>query len=170
MKNKPPKPRSYWEPWEARLSSRVGDPPNTQGFPEEVATSLRDAWERSHENADWILYGTGNGDPGIAWHQGQPVPVDNQGIVAIRRRSGQNNQDPDNQKVCERIAACINACVGISEPVETLAEIKVLLADLLGGRAFEDDPRILSLAVKMLPLNHALSKGEADEAGLLEPR
>jgi hypothetical protein len=152
-KRKPP--RSYFEPWVAAKSKLHGDPPNTEGVPEDAAAAMRDAWQRAEDNADWVLWGSKMADPCVVRGlvSGDAAVMDDRRIIAVRRTLGLPDGSPDHEAVARRICDCVNACQGVGDPAEFVKDVRALLLALARGELDDprEDVRVVSLLARCIP-------------------
>lgn len=158
MARKRSKPRSYFEPWLATKSVTHGaTPPCVEGIPEEAAANILDAWDRADRTAPWIIWGSGMSDPDVAqgYMSGKPVIMDDMRIIAVRRTLGLEKTAPSNEEVAKRIAECVTALAGVSDPVAFMDDVRALLLGYAQGEC--DDPRtdvkVINLLGRCIPLN-----------------
>lgn len=125
-----------------------GDPPPEADA--EAVASQRSAAQRVTENCSWLIWGSGMAETGYATDMmtGRLVRFDDQGIVATIGHPV-NRDGKRAPHVAARIAACVNACQGIESPVEVVALVRTLLADMASGNANVDDIRVTSLLDRM---------------------
>ena len=158
MPRKRSKPRSYFEPWTATKSVMHGtEPPVVEGIPEEAAAKILEAWDRTDRDADWIVWGSGMGEAGIAtgYMSGIPKFVDSRRIIAVRRCLGLEKDVPTNADMAKRMAGCVNAMAGVADPETFMEDVRALLMGYAQGEC--DDPRedvkVISLLGRCIPLN-----------------
>jgi hypothetical protein len=158
MARKRSKPRSFWEPWLATKSRSHGTgPPIVEGLPEEAAAKILEAWDRTDRDADWIVWGSGMTEPGIAYGymSGKPVVTDDRQIIAVRRTLGSDKEAPTNEDLAKRMSSCVTAMAGVADPVEFMEDVRSLLLGYVQGEC--DDPRedvkVISLLGRCVPLN-----------------
>lgn len=160
------KPKSYFEPWSATKSVAHGSKPIVDGLPQEAVDSILDSWERSDRNADWIVWGSGMVEPGLATGllSGQAVAFsDEQIVVVVRNPVKREGYDLKADHLALRMSACVNACRGVADPVTTLNSVRDLLRDLCSGSSDADDPRVVGLLARMLPHGQALGTNTRGE-------
>lgn len=151
------KPRSFFEPWRATKSTMHGARPNVEGFPEDAAQGVLDAWHRVDRDADWILWGSRMTEPGLAYGylSGKAQVTNDERIIAVRRWLGLPDGSPTNEAVCKRIAECVNALAGIADPVSFVGEVRALLLHYATGENVEDpreDVKVIGLLGRCIPL------------------
>lgn len=127
-------PSYFFEPWSAARSraweSSFRREPLSADDPDKVA-AWRGERAKAEADAEWTLWGSDVWQPAVAYAlDGSPVADIGSGIVAVVRPiKSDHPRPPDHEAVAVRIAACVNACAGIADPVAAVEEARrVLLA------------------------------------------
>jgi hypothetical protein len=151
---KPQKPRDYHEPWLARQKPSGAKHPFPDGIPEgadlEAVERCIDAYERVAANREWQIWGSRMVEPGETMSllsPGEIIYSDDKHIVASVFRPVVPEGGPQPGDFARRIAACVNACAGIADPVAFIEQVRQILLDYNEN----DDPRIASLLARCLP-------------------
>jgi hypothetical protein len=161
--------RSYFEPWVARPVKGRARPfggVKPELLPQEAFDHLTAGWERSREDADWIVWGSRMADPAtVVSLEGKVGVMDDRRIIAVSHNGGLPEGSPHHGEIASRIAACVNACAGIAEPETFVAGVRALLLALVNGEADRGDPRVLPLLARCIPPDEL----DAFEAGNYGP-
>ena len=148
-------PKFYFEPWVSTKSKTHGEPPETEGLPDEAAATVRDAWQRADDNADWIIWGSRMADPCVVqgFVGGEAAVMDDRRIIAVRRWLGLEKDAPGHKEVATRICDCVNALAGVGDPVAFVTEVRALLLSLIRGECEDPrmDVRVVSLLARCIP-------------------
>ena len=125
------KPRSFYEPWEALQEIRAAEPPNVQGFTEDVAQSILENHARTLKTAPWYIWGTGMTEPARvhAPTTGAHSMTSGRQIIAVRRVTSDKEDAPTPEEMMKRIAECVNALAGVADPVTFIESVRSLLLD-----------------------------------------
>lgn len=149
------KVRSYFEPWVPRQATARGKPfggVKPESIPEDVFKHLMDGWERSQEQAEWVIWGSKMADPTIVVSlDGKAGVLDDRRIIAVSYNGGLPKGSINHGEIAERIADCVNATAGIADPVRFVTEARALLLALVKGEADRGDDRILPLLARCIP-------------------
>jgi hypothetical protein len=136
-------------------SKSHGDPPITEGLPEDAAATIKDAWERADQNADWVIWGSKMADPCVVhgFPNGEPHVMDDRRIIAVRRWLGMEKDAPSHQEIATRICDCVTALAGVGDPAAFVADVRALLLALIRGEAEDprEDIRVVSLLARCIP-------------------
>lgn len=147
--------RSYFEPWVARKVKGRPQPfggKKPEAIPEDVFKHLIDGWEKSNDQAEWIIWGSKMADPCVVVSlEGKPGVMDDRRIIAVSHNSGLPKEAVTHGEIAERIAECVNACQAIADPVRFVTEARALLLALVKGEADRGDDRILPLLARCIP-------------------
>jgi hypothetical protein len=167
-----PRPLDFGEPWTAKPTqsweSAFHTPP--QGDDPEVRARWESARDRAGRDAEWIVWGSRLARPGVAYSlTGLPAVFDDQAVISRVGPLATHRTDlPAHGQFATRIAACVTACAGITNPVATIEGVRELLFDLLNGRTDATDPRILAYAGRLLRPDRRWP--DEDEAQSLSPQ
>jgi hypothetical protein len=136
-----------FEPWTASQSrtwTHAFKFKPDEGADPETIERYNAARLRAEERAEWLVWGSDMLEPQVV---SRPLGgVASSGSAAILARVGPPVTDreggPDQAEIATRIARCVNACTGITDPVRTLDTVRELLLDLAAGRSDTGDARI----------------------------
>lgn len=149
-----PKPLAFHEPWTAqRRASAIADPfpegPTDHTDPAAVAFQ-REAAQRALQRETWVIWGTGMLGSGPARSlMGQNVTFNDKGVMLVVPRPVTTNDTISAKTLAERVVSCVNACVNIQNPVDTLNQVRELLAGLASCEIDPTDERIEQLLHKL---------------------
>jgi hypothetical protein len=139
MAKKKQKPRDYNEPWIATRSKswEAGfalGPPKSAATPELLSERIADwtaARAKAEANADWLIWGSRLSEPTVCFTpENEPVYMDDRRILAVSRMMGTPDGTANQEEYAKRIAATMNAMVGIADPEAFMMELKEFLLDM----------------------------------------
>lgn len=106
---------------------------------------------KAEENADWLVWGTEVWEPMVCYAMdGRPSPHDGSGILAtVHPIKCQDGKKCDAEGLATRIAECVNACRGITDPVRAIREARSILLALVLKNVDADDPSILGIMARL---------------------
>ncbi|SIO37169.1 hypothetical protein SAMN05444166_4171 [Singulisphaera sp. GP187] len=140
------KPRFYFEPWTAKKDPFLGPHPFPDGmptnYPEGVAESIVDSWQRLDQGADWVIWGSRMADEPLVikrCRNGETRVWTDQRIITINRALGLPEGSPNQEQISKRIVDCVNALAGVADPVAFMESVRSLLMGYARGEF--DDPR-----------------------------
>ncbi len=134
----PPKVRHYFEPWTAKRAPVK--PPTAPLVPDDpLSVQVHDSYDRSVRDADWIVWGSGMGEPCVCTSLlGEPSVMDDRRIIVkVGKLVTDRDDAPGREAFARRIVACVNACEGLIDPERAVGETRQLLLDALQGRPIE---------------------------------
>lgn len=157
------RPKNYFEPWIVTRSKawerefHFGPPVVTD--PQDTAQQGAVlAWHgskiRAEKNAEAIVWGSHMADPSVCVNlNGSVAVMDDRRIIGIAKSLSWPDKSVAHPEFAERIAACVNACAGISDPVQFIKDVRALTLSYCRGECEDprEDPRVVSLLARCIP-------------------
>jgi hypothetical protein len=145
------KKKSFYEPWIASRApvTLLDTPQPPEDWPEADKRQWELDWKAKNakleQNTEWIIWGSGMTRPGFTQSlTGKLLFLDDHGYVAaIRKSNAWPEKGPDHSEVALRIAECVNACAGISDPQTFIAGVREILLEQ--AKAEKCDKRVTRL-------------------------